>query len=195
MRYVIALVVALGIAAAIYWFTRSKPEPPKPAVGTASATATTTAAPTPVSKTEHVRQLDPTARKQLREQLAVARTKGRAISTAPETQSTKAGSVPAEDPVISLEEAGPTVDALKETPALLAKCYGDQGENFRALARMTIISDPDLGAVIDTDAIVDKDGKPVDAKIEECMRDTIDSLALPPMSKPGKLKVEYTFRN
>jgi hypothetical protein len=60
---------------------------------------------------------------------------------------------------------------------------------------MTFFTDPEVGTVIDTDAIVGAtDGGTVDPKIDACMRDVIDSLALPPLGKPGKLKLEYTFR-
>jgi hypothetical protein len=192
VRYVIAACVVVGLAVAIWWFTRGKPEVSKPAAGSAASTATsspTSSSTSATAKPEHVRQLDPTARKQLREQIATARAKARAAASS--SPSSTPG--PAEDPDTPLEEAGPTVEALKETPKLMAKCYGDQPPDFRAFARLTILSDPELGAIIDTDNIVDKDGKPIDAKIEECMRDTIDSLALPPMAKPGKLKVHYSF--
>jgi hypothetical protein len=76
----------------------------------------------------------------------------------------------------------------------MAKCYGERAEGFEAAAMMTFISDPDLGAVIDTDAIVDKDGKALEPKVDECMRDTIESLALPPLATGGRLKLQYTFK-
>jgi hypothetical protein len=189
VRYVIVGCVVVAIAAAIFWLTRAKSSPAtvaRPVAG--SAVTPASSAPAESAPPAHVRQLDAPARKQLRAQIAAARAKARAA--APSSPS----SVPAEDPAIPLEEAGPIVEALQETPALMAKCYGDQPEDFRALARLTILSDPELGAVVDTDNIVDKDGKPIDAKIEACMRDTIESLALPPMAKPGRLQLEYTFR-
>ena len=77
---------------------------------------------------------------------------------------------------------------------LVAECYEKHGKSTQAMAKMTMISDPDLGTVIDTEAIIDRDGKAVEAKLDECMRDTIDSLGLPPLGKPGKLKVQYTFQ-
>lgn len=36
--------------------------------------------------------------------------------------------------------------------------------------------------------------KKVDAKLDECSRDVIDELALPPLGATGKLKLQYTFR-
>ena len=57
------------------------------------------------------------------------------------------------------------------------------------------ISDPDLGSVIDTDGVKDKDDKPLDPKLEECLRDTIETLGLPPMGPyPGRVKLKYSFR-
>jgi hypothetical protein len=60
---------------------------------------------------------------------------------------------------------------------------------------MTLVSDPDLGTVIDTSAMTDADGTPLDHAHDECLRDTIDSLALPPLGQPGKLQLQYSFKS
>ena len=64
-----------------------------------------------------------------------------------------------------------------------------------AVAQMTMTSDPELGTVIDTDAIKDENGQPLDPELDTCLRDTIDSLALPPLGpRAGKLPLQYSFR-
>jgi hypothetical protein len=59
---------------------------------------------------------------------------------------------------------------------------------------MTMLSDPDLGTVIDTTDILGPDGKKLDHTLDDCLRDTIDALALPPLGQPGKLQIQYSFR-
>ncbi|CAN5859548.1 hypothetical protein BH11MYX2_BH11MYX2_19540 [soil metagenome] len=63
-----------------------------------------------------------------------------------------------------------------------------------ALALMMMTTDPDLGTIVDSDKLTDADGTPLDASIEGCLRDTIQSLALPPLGKAGKLPLQYSFR-
>ena len=196
MRNVLAFIVALGVIGAIFWLTLSKsddkPEKPTGAAGSATAPARTATPPTSVetlpTKIDRVRQLDVPARTKLREQIKAAREKARAAA------SSSSSNKPPEDDSIPLEQAGPIIEALRGTPGLMAKCYGEKDEGFEAAAMMSIISDPELGAVIDTDRITDKDGKPIDQKIEDCMRDTIESLALPPMEQRGIVKLQYTFK-
>jgi hypothetical protein len=59
---------------------------------------------------------------------------------------------------------------------------------------MTMVSDPELGTVIDTGEITDAGGAPLDGKLDDCLRDAIDALALPPLGVPGKLQLQYSFR-
>ena len=48
--------------------------------------------------------------------------------------------------------------------------------------------------MIDNAVVTDADGKPLEHALDECLRDAIDSLALPALVKPGKLPIQYTFR-
>jgi len=59
---------------------------------------------------------------------------------------------------------------------------------------MRMTSDPDLGTVIDTSGITDAAGQALPAELDDCLRDAIESLALPPLGKRGKVDVKYTFR-
>jgi hypothetical protein len=149
----------------------------------------------PVRGTEvrqaQVRRLTSDNRRQLGELIAAARQRAREASS-----NTATGS--AGDDVIPLEQvAKPLKDALTDTIGILAECYKQQpgGGTMRdAAALMTMTSDPGLGTVIDADEIKDADGKPLAASLENCFRDTIDSLALPPLGTGGKLRVQYTFK-
>ena len=138
-----------------------------------------------------VRRLTSDERRRLGERIAAARQRAREAASNPATGS-------ADDDVIPLEQvAKPLKDALNDSISLLAECYPQQpgGDAMRdATAMMTMTSDPELGTVIDTDEIKDAAGTPVAPKLDECLRDAIDSLALPPLGRGGKLKVQYTFR-
>jgi hypothetical protein len=48
--------------------------------------------------------------------------------------------------------------------------------------------------VIDTADIVGPDCKKLGPTLDACLRDSIDSLALPPLGQPGKLQLQYSFR-
>ncbi len=137
-----------------------------------------------------VHRLEPAQRKQLGAQIAAAIQKAR-------TARPGVAGTPDQDPLIPLEQVGKPLQAgLNAAIPLLAKCYETAGSAQAkiAAAQMTMISDPDLGTVIDTDQITKADGKPLAKELDDCLRDTIDSLELPPLGQPGKIKLEYTFK-
>src|SRR5262249_50788499 len=129
---------------------------------------------------------------QLGAQIAAARQRAR-------SQAVDAGSEPADlsDVVIPLERVGPVAHAaLQESIHLLAECYQNQPAEVRRdpLVLLTMTSDPELGTVIDTSQITDRNGKPLPRDLDACLRDRIDSLALPPLGTGGKLPLQYTFK-
>lgn len=196
MRNVIAFLIALGLVAAIFWWTRSSEKAAPPATQTASgsspaAAEKASAAPTVTTNdkvdTTKVRKLDRAARKQLGEQIIAAREHARASASA-------AGAPPALE-TLTLEDVGaPLQDKLREALPLLAECFEQRAQKVDALAMMTLMTDPELGTVIDTDAIKDAAGDPLAPELDACLRDAIDSLALPPLGpKGGTLPLQYTF--
>ncbi|MDQ3339651.1 MAG: hypothetical protein M4D80_31175 [Myxococcota bacterium] len=195
MRNVIAFLVALGLVGAIFWLTRSTDKPAARAVTTASGSAraaTTVGSPAanPEAKidTSKVRRLDPETRKRLGEQIAAARERARASATA-------AGETFSDEPMTLEDVSAPLQEKLKESLPLLAACFSQKQDLRAAMAMMTLTTDPELGTVLDTQAITDADGAPLEAKLDTCLRDAIDSLALPPLgAKAGKLPLQYTFR-
>jgi hypothetical protein len=192
MRNVIAFLVALGLVGAIFWLTRATDKPAAPVVTTTasgSARTMTTTEPTGSKiDTSTVRRLDPATRKQLGEQITAARERARASAAA-------AGEPFSEVPMTLEDVSAPLQDKLKEALPLLAECFSQKQDVRSALAMMTLMTDPELGTVIDTEAITDADGVPLEATLDTCLRDAIDSLALPPLgAKAGKLPLQYTFR-
>lgn len=199
----IAFVVALGIVAAIFWFTRERSTgggtdergAPAASAGPASSTTPASAAPaapgppatadpvaTVTTPVDRVRRLDPEARRRLAAQIAAARA--------------READPAAEAPVaLVLEDvAAPLQERLRETIPFLAGCYDDAGA-LAATANLRLVTDPELGTVIDSDAITDADGQPLPPTLDTCLREVIDSLALPPLGpRGGTLPLQYTFR-
>ncbi|HVV88528.1 MAG TPA: hypothetical protein VHE35_36040, partial [Kofleriaceae bacterium] len=136
-------------------------------------------------------------RRRLGEQIALARRRARAAAGG-----AASGPVPAEDPadvVISVEQVrAPLRASLEDAIPMLADCFPPPGDDGGlrppAVATMTLTSDPDFGTVIDTAQVTDADGHPLPAAIDTCLRDRIDSLALPPLGNGGKLPLQYSFR-
>ena len=58
---------------------------------------------------------------------------------------------------------------------------------------MTMYSDPSIGTVFDTGAMTDGDGKPLPAKLDDCLRSSIERLELPPLEVGGHLPIQYSF--
>jgi hypothetical protein len=191
MRNVIAFLVALGLVAAIFWLTRSKEkaarQPPATTASGSAAPGTPAAEQPERIDVSRVRRLDKASRQRLGEQIAAARERA--------STNTSTSGTPSLEAPMTLEDVGPSLqDKLREAIPILAECFAEPGAR-EATAMMTLLTDPELGTVIDTDTIKDANDQPLDAAIETCLRDTIDSLALPPLGpKGGQLPLKYTFK-
>ena len=198
MKRALAVVAVMGLAVAIGWWlwprTELDPSPEPAATGGRDATAVGSTASAPID-TSRVRKLAPEERRRLGEQIRAAIERSRNASTSSAAQPRGSAPTLPDEPDMKLEDVTKELQAaLANSLPLVAKCYEQHSTATEALAKMTMISDPELGTVIDTEEITGPNGKPIDPKLDECMRDTIDSLGLPPLGKPGKLKVQYTFR-
>jgi len=162
-------------------------DPGKPAAGSTAARPATGA---DDGRHGDVRRLSRDERRQLGERIAEARQRARAAAAS-------TGGSEGDD-IIPIEEAKGALKAGMESAIhMLAECYKQLpgADAMReAAAQMTLTSDPDLGTVIDTSGITDAAGQQLPAKLDECMRDTIDSLVLPPLPRGGVMKVQYTFK-
>lgn len=197
MRNVVALLVVLGIALVAWWkWPHSAGSPPVASEkAVAAATAPVATSPTP-SRPTGVRRLSPEERRHLGEQIAASLKQARVARAAAAAAAGSSAPALDEDPVLTVEDLSkPVWDAFQASIPLLAACYEKAGSAApkTPLAMMTMVSDPDLGTVIDNAEVTDADGKPLEHALDECLRDAIDSLALPPLGKPGKLPIQYTF--
>lgn len=188
------IVAAVGVAIVMWLRSQdtagpgARPAPGSGSTAVAGSAATGGAATPTVRPPQRVRRLGTEERRQLGERIAVARERVRAGRTS------AGGPAPALDDTIQLEQVGKTVQtALQEAIPILAECYGDKPSGATATVAMTMISDPDLGTVIDTDAMKDREGKPLGRELDDCLRTAIESLALPPLDVGGRLPLEYSF--
>jgi hypothetical protein len=199
-RSLLWFVIAVAtIASAVMWWQRrtvaAPPASPPPATAPATSGSAANPAATPGAAIAKTRRLSPEDRKQLGEKIIAAVHKAREARAA---QAKAAGTAVAdEDPVIPLEAVGPELkDALTAAIPILAECFQHAGitDPKTAVAQMTMTSDPDLGTVIDTADILGPDGKKLGPTLDTCLRDSIDTLALPPLGQPGKLQIQYSFK-
>ncbi|CAN5603803.1 hypothetical protein BH11MYX1_BH11MYX1_07940 [soil metagenome] len=148
--------------------------------------------------TSKLRRLTRDERKQLGEDIHAAIKQARPHGATEGTGTGVGGPAPtlAEEPLLDLEAIGPSVKAALETTIPeFQKCYeGQTAANKAPIAIMELVSDPDLGTVIDGTQMIDADGSPLPKTIEDCLRDTADSLSLPPLGQPGRLPIQYNFR-
>ena len=195
MKRVLPLVILALVAALIAWrltrTTRITPDPTTTAAPDRASPSSPTppSAPAPVDAgTPQVRKLAKEDRQRLEAQIRAAIAKSTSTAGA-------APSLGDELPVIPLEDVGkPLQQALEDAVPLLAACYRERKAGHDAIALMTLISDPELGTVIDTGEIQDEAGAKLETQLDACLRDTIDSLALPPLGKPGKVALQYSFK-
>lgn len=194
----LVIAVAMIASAVMWWQRRTSPVPPakaQPGAATHAPAPAATPSAAPAATSAKTRKLSPVERKQLGEQIAAAVHKTREARAA---QAKATGTAVAdEDPVIPLEAVGPELeDDLTAAIPILAECFQHAGitDPRTAVAQMTMTSDPDLGTVIDTADILGPDGKKLGSTLDTCLRDSIDSLALPPLGQPGKLQIQYSFK-
>ena len=88
--------------------------------------------------------------------------------------------------------------AMKEVIPLLAECYQAEMDHIaepqtKVVAELTLTGDPDVGTVIDAHGIADDGGKPLATKFDECLRNSLQLLALPPLAEGDRVEVHYPF--
>ena len=189
-KVVLAILVLAAVLGTL-WRRHETQAPPSRRERAGNAALVTRSAPA-----SEVRRLAPGDRKQLGEDIHVAIRRAGSNSGAEQVSGVAgpAQTLP-DEPLLHLEEIGPAVKAaLESTIPEFEKCYaGRTGANKAPIAIMEMVSDPDLGTVIDTTQMIDADGNPLPEDIDDCLRATADSLALPPLGKPGRLPIQYSF--
>lgn len=194
-RHFISLAVIIAIAVGWYVWRRHAlelPAPPSPATATTTTTAATTAATRSgvgaSSGSSHrarpvqIRRITPEDRQRLVEQLTAAR----AVREAHGVTRTDGAppALPDDDHTHDLDRvSAPVLDALQASIPFLAACYEQHAPDAAkpgktAVAQITLTNDPDIGAVIDADQILDDQQAPLDPQLDACLRSTIQTLQL-----------------
>ena len=190
--------VLVGAAIGVCWYMR---KPTDSAAhdnrattvrGAAADPSTAPAASKPIAHATKLASAD--ERKQLADRIAQAQSVRAAV------HATAAPSLPAAptlDPD-NLEGIRMTIrTAMSEVLPLLRDCYVKAipslaTDTTKITATLTLTGDPDIGTVIDAHEIRDGDGNPLPAAFDDCLRDTMQNIALPPLES-GKLEVHYPF--
>ena len=198
-RSVGPFVIVLACLGALWWWkTRGEPVVETRPNPTSAGSGAPPAAPARMKPPAHATRISPEERKQLDQRLEAAhRARGAMPHAAPKPPSLPAGS---DGSGTDLDHVATNVmDALKEAIPFLAECYkanapASARRGLTVRAAMTLTTDPDIGTVIDADQIFDDNHQPIDKKLDDCLRNTMQTLQLPPLEDGQTAKVEYSFR-
>ncbi len=202
----VALVIAVALG--YYLFRRTTPAAPSaaidppPVVARASPDLGSTPAATG-GLIDHAQRL---ASKAARQQLADRIVAAQAARAAGRNGAGRAAVHAARPPTLPSPTLDPdrpddfkaTIRAtVKDAIPLLAGCYEaampQLPDESHLEAKLTLISDPDVGTIIDAHQIQDDRGAPILATFDDCLRDTMQQLALPPLAHGGTIDVTYPF--
>ena len=196
----VAVALALAAIAGALWYLRSSSSTTSAAPSSAApapvpATATPNASPdraAPIAKVTKLASVDERAR--LAERIANARS-ARAAVRAPGAPSLPAEAVHA-DHLETLKVEIRT--AMREVIPILADCYQAAiptlaSPDIDIVAELTLTGDPDVGTLIDARQVTDKAGTPLPAAFDDCLRSTLQALALPPLAEGDHVEVRYPF--
>jgi hypothetical protein len=199
MKRAIVVVGLVVVAGAIWYWQRphsTTATPSSAAASPATTTRTTAATPSkgsaaPVRFDKVTRLANADERRRLAERIATAQA-GRAATHAPAPPR-----LPDAEPPINKTNLRA---AMRELIPLISECYEAAlptlaSPNLEISASFRLSGDPDIGTVIDTDAVIDKaTGQPLPAAFDDCLRSTIMQMALPPLAEGDKLEVLYPFK-
>jgi hypothetical protein len=77
------------------------------------------------------------------------------------------------------------LEELGGTKVYLAECYEQHREvlpdELVVFTKVLVTTDPDIGAYLDAEALTDPDGKSLPAEFDSCIRDMLQTFALPPL--------------
>jgi hypothetical protein len=183
MRIAIGAALVAIVLLGSYLMHHTEPKPPMVADDPPPPPMPKAAAPQPIAKIDHAQKLATKAeRQQLADQIASAQAARKAAARAPHPP----------PPGISAVATA----AMRDAVPLIADCYQQAmpqlaDDETRIAAKLTLTSDPDVGTIIDAHQISDDLGRPLLATFDDCLRDTIQLLALPPIADGGTIEVTY----
>jgi hypothetical protein len=194
MKVAITAALVAIVLLGSYLMHHTEPKPPMAADDPPPPPMPAAAVPQPIAKIDHAQKLATKAeRQQLADQIASAQT-ARKAAHAPRP--------PVLPVVATLDPAHPddmkaTIrTAMRDAIPLITDCYQQAmpqlaDDETRIAAKLTLTSDPDVGTIIDAHQISDDQGRPLLATFDDCLRDTIQQLALPPIADGGTIEVTY----
>jgi hypothetical protein len=203
MRFVVMTIAVLaavaGIVLFVFWGVSEKPHAaPRDATGSAVAARPaegSSAAPAKPAAAPHVKKLTADERKRVADRIAAAHASHSIASTS--TPAPKLPESPGDaPPAISKESIR---DAMREVVEQLAGCYEAalpklDRKDFGIKAEMTLTGDPDVGTLIDAKQLFDDRGKPLPPELDDCLRNTFQTLELPPLTEGDQVTVIYPFQ-
>jgi hypothetical protein len=87
--------------------------------------------------------------------------------------------------------------AMREVIPLISECYEAEMDNLpdktSILAQLTLTGDPDIGTVVDANEVLDDQQKPLARRFDDCLRNTFQLIALPPLAEGDRVEVRYPF--
>lgn len=147
----------------------------------------------PVDKVTKLANAD--ERKQLADRIASAQAARAASRSAPIPRLPAQGS-DEEDPRMSRTEIR---GAMRELIPYITACYEEaipslgEAPDISVLAELTLVGDPDVGTIVDAHGLADKAGNPLPQAFDDCLRNTFQLMALPPLAEGDKIEVRYPF--
>jgi hypothetical protein len=196
-RIVIAIAIVAAILAVVWYWRRdaTKSTEVAPAHGSGStAIGVASGATLPAGKREHTARVTPEEHRRLAEQIAAAHAEHRAHAAPAAPKLPEQGS---DDDLARVQDH--VLAALKEAIPFLAACYEQYDPaatkaGITTFALMTLTGDPDIGTVIDADQIYDDKHQPLPKQLDDCLRNTMQTLALPPLDTGDSVRIQYSFR-
>lgn len=198
------LVVVLVVVAGALWFWQR----PRPTTAASSPAALSAPAASPAgSPSAPLSPATPTAAPSRLDKVTRLATAGERRQFAERIATAQASRAATHAPMPPrLPDAEPPINktnlraAMRELVPLLTECYETAiptlaTPDVEITASLHLSGDPDVGTLIDADALVDKaTGKPLPAGFDDCLRSTFMQMALPPLAEGDKLEVRYPFK-
>ena len=193
----LGVVAALGLAVGSLWYLQHSPTspaiagdaPPPPPSPTAGGSRGAIAR--PIGAVTKLATAD--ERQQLADRIANAHAARAAIHAAPVPRLPESEDA-SETPISKTEIRS----AMRELIPFITACYETaiptlSTPDISVLASLTLIGDPDVGTIVDAHELADKTGQPIPAAFDDCLRNTFQLMALPPLAEGDKIEVRYPF--
>jgi hypothetical protein len=189
-------VVAIGglvaVIAIVVWYARRGDATTSSSPSLEAQHGATAPTPAQVAKpVAHVTQLSPDERQRVADRIATAQ-RDRAVHAGPRPELPPESGMDAETFKHTLQAA------MREAHDFIKGCYEKAlpslpDPHIKVTAHLTLTGDPDVGTLIDANQLVDTTGKPLPKDFDDCLRNTFQTLELPPIGNGQVFRVNYPF--